>query len=51
MPNKPEEPGAKKIKLFSMAIRIVVDVALGAAIGALQNHKSKNKELCSICCP
>ena len=43
MPNKQEEHGAKKPNLFSMAIRIVVDVALGAVIGAAQNHKSKNK--------
>ena len=42
MPNKQKEPGAKKPDMFSMAIQIVT-VALGGAIGAVQNHKSKNK--------
>jgi hypothetical protein len=42
MPNKQEDPGARKPDMFSMAIRIV-GVALGGAIGAVQNHKSKNK--------
>jgi hypothetical protein len=39
MPNKQEEPGAKKHNRYSMASRIVVDIALGAA----QNQTSKSK--------
>jgi len=39
MPNKQEEPGAKKHNRYSMASWMVVGIALGAA----QNHTSKRK--------